>query len=439
MEHKVLRVFGVDTSCVDTLVPLAYRDENTNNVVVNQALQALNHEFGGHSDNNSKITLASFTDSERFANAYRNTPFVRTPGGSTPNMMIAAIRANRRIKGTLMTIYGDGEHSEKIREDYKNSHIEVLPPPSSIPAEMRQPCVTHVLTEPDGGCVRYKYPGTLKDHIRADMITDELIKNIDWAIIQGSTYDSRKLGPEVPDKIIELAWKHGKKRLLTMPTDVKFGAQEAERFQFLIPSSDMISANAAELAAVLKYDPPDSRFAGGTRPPRWDEISGATDAEKAANKLQYIFNHMSDVKGGQEAYITNGGNGTYVIVKGMQKPILVPVAPLEKKAQDIGAGDTFIGTVFAMRNMGATPVEAAIIASHMAAEKIGVNAARHPNPKEALRMRANKYKELHDVLRHNHVISAEIHNKEPRPLQQRNPSFIHHAALSRSNEPRLIQ
>jgi sugar/nucleoside kinase (ribokinase family) len=266
------------------------------------------------------------------------------------------------------------------------------------------------------------------------MFTEDVIKDTDWVVIQGSTYDPKKLGPAVPDKIIELAWKLGKKRLLTMPTDVKFGAQEAERFQFLIPSSDMISANAAELAAVLKQDPPRSLFS------KWSETPGKDDAEKAANKLQYIFNHCSEVTRPQEAYITNGGEGIYVIVKGMQKPIFVPVAPLEKKVQDIGAGDTFLGAVFAARDMGVPPREAAIIGSHVAAAKLGYNAARHPYPKGEILEREKKHADLAAVVHHNHVFSAEMHGREPQPVKPRDHSFVDVALLrSGNNGSRMIQ
>lgn len=303
---------------------------------------------------------------KEFSAALADHPVTFTPGGSAANTLTTLSKLmGGELEANFIGVTGKSAYSQMIKEGLDEASVRLIP--EEIHGEPRpESAVSFVLIYPDGQRTIATYPGNAKDLLKPNMITDELVRDSDVVFVQGSLW--QKLGADFPDRLMDKRWMEGKKLWLAMPTHAKFGEEKADLFQWLIPSADVILSNEEELARIYKTTPDQAL----------QKLQDTFRAHRASDRLEKIGQL-------QVGFITRGEKGAAVVTR--EKIHLIdPVAINPKDIKNtVGAGDTaFAG--FLMGQLRGLPHEiSAQIAMTLAAEKLKINQARLPSPKQALK------------------------------------------------------
>ncbi len=346
----------------------------------NAKLQAMAETLGMKPDGKLSITKDQF-------NALLATAgecgVIITPGGSSANVMATLGKLlEGKVHGDFISATGREEFADQIRTDLKKSNVTLLPkhlnPPEDNTVETAQ---SFVLLYPNGKRSIATYPGNAGKLLKADMITDDMVKNADAMLIQGSLW--QKLDWDFTDKLLDLRAKHKKELWLALPTHAQFGADKKDHFEWLLPSSNVVMANIGELARVTGIV--------GSKVEEKD-ITPAQRAE-ALNILQQAFqehfhdkHHFIDNKQ-QVGFITMGKEGAAVVTYDKIEYVQAAKDP-EGKINTLGAGDTSFAGFLAGHVQGLPPKECAEIAMELAGAKLKVNGPRLRDPQMALHHQA---------------------------------------------------
>ncbi len=324
---------------------------------------------------------AALTDEqfEEFSQAVQGYPVTMLPGGSSSNVLatLSKLFGKDNVNVKFIGVVGDDVYSKGIKSSLKEAGIKLLPDSNTYKNFSPQTAVSYVILLPNGERTIATHTGNAKSILKPDIITDELVKNTDAMLVQGSLW--QKLDPNFADKLLDMRWKHNKELWLALPTHAKFGEEKAEQFQWLVTSANVVLGNDEELARIYHTSP-----------------------DEALVKLQQVFKEHNVLEregrsGGKKpvGFITRGKKGSVVVTEDGIKEILPYPIKVEEIKNTLGAGDTaFAG--FAAGYIKALPNEtSAKIAMALASEKLRYNGPRLENPRESLRKAS---RELSDEL-----------------------------------------
>ena len=227
--NKPLKILSSDILIADEILPLEYKDA-AGKTQKNEELQKLVTEYGYAPGGKYPLTLAQF---KKFREVYDEIAKTQKPqimpGGSSANVLTTVAKMLKDVVVDFIGVSG-GKHDKMIRDaltearvnfiDEKNGHV---PEAATSFVILFPPTVKH----PKGQRAIATYPGNAKDILKSSMIKEEMVKNSDAILVQGSLW--QKLDETKPesgvgfaDKLLDLRWKHGKELWLCMPTQADF-------------------------------------------------------------------------------------------------------------------------------------------------------------------------------------------------------------------------
>jgi sugar/nucleoside kinase (ribokinase family) len=363
-----------------------------------QQIDSLVKEF--HLAPNSKTALTR-EQFERFSELTEGLQMSFVAGGSSANTLtqMSKFLGPDRLKGTFIGIKGQGLYSNIIKRGLDEAGVTLYPKnlPHDVPSP--QSAISFVIVFEDGQRAIATYPGNAKEIITPKYLPDheleEMVKDSDALLVQGSL--RQKLSPEFFDKMLQYRWEHNKELWLCLPTHAKFAEDNADLFQYYVPSVNKLLANDDELALMAKF-----MTAEQHKEWTWTEKNGVTAEEreaatakledarsKAMDRVLDIFQHKSVLRDkpemcqNQTAYITRGKKGAVVINKdGME---FIPVAEFDGKiVNNLGAGDATFAGILSGYMQGLNEKACGELGMFFAREKLQVDAARIPEPRKAL-------------------------------------------------------
>lgn len=390
----VKKVLTSDILIVDTIIQV--KDNPAKQAVIDQLVRTFNLQP------NCKLALTKeqFRD---FSELTEGLKMSYVAGGSSANTLttMCKLLGPERIEGTFIGVNGEGLYSNIIRRGLEEANVKQIP---QLPATVApKSAVSFVIVFEDGQRAIATYPGNAKEIITPHYLPDDELEkqviNTDALLVQGSL--RQKMDPAFFDKLLEYRWKHNKELWLCLPTHAKFAEDNADLFKYYVPSVNKLLANDDELAIMGKCMTAE-QHKEWTR----QEKEGATELERAAattkleearknamHKVLHIFQHQSVLKDkpaicqAQTAYITRGKKGAVIINKeGIE---YIPVAEFNGRiVNNLGAGDSTFAGILSAHIQGMPEKACGEIGMYLAREKLQVDAARIPNPREALELSA---------------------------------------------------
>lgn len=351
----------------DLDTPLAGNDQ------LKSLVEKYNLKLGG------KLILSDEQFAE-FSQAVQGHPITMFPGGSSANMVttLSKLLGKDNVDVQFMGVVGDDDYSKIIKSSLDEAGIKRLPNMANYKDPSPQTAVSYIIHFPDGENTTVTHLGNASSILKPDIITDELFKNTDVLLVQGSLW--QKFDSSFSDKLLDMRWKNNKELWLTLPTNAKFGEENAGRFQYLLSSANMVLGNGNELSRIYHTDP--------------------NKPVDALEKLQKVFQDDVLVREGrsndkeQVAFITLSEKGAAIVTKNDIK--YVPIHTKIDKIESLsGAGDTSFAGFAAGYIKGLPNETSAKIAMALASEKLRYNGPRLENPRESLRKAS---RELSDEL-----------------------------------------
>ncbi len=347
------RILSSDILIIDANIKLAE----------SPAMQALVDKYDLKPGGKFPLDKAKF---DEFSRAMVGSPVTFTPGGSSANTLTTL----RKLLGDDLDVdfygvTGQSSYSNMIRGGLDEAGVKLLP--KELPPEPRsESAFSFVLRYPNGQRTIATYPGNAREVLKSELIQNENVEKSDIIFVQGSLW--QKLDEDFANKLLRLRWEQDKELWLAMPTHTKFGEERADQFQYLIPSANLVLGNDEELARVYKTTPED-----------------ALAKLQATFKDNDAFTPAGKKKPKQVGFITMGKDGAAVVTE--DEIIRVPMADINTSEvkNTVGAGDTaFAG--FALGYLKGLSHEAsAKMAMVLAGEKVKINTARLPDPKQTLK------------------------------------------------------
>lgn len=310
------------------------------------------------------------------------------PGGSSANMLVTLIKLLGRdnVHVNYFGVVGNDEYVKVAQKSLTDVGITLLPNPSTYQDKNPQSARSFVLQYPEGGSTTITYPGNARDILKPEMITDDIIKKSNVVFALGSVW--QRFAEGFADRLVTQRWNHrhdnsngdnkdngngnNKKELwIALPTNAKFGEDNAKGFQFILPSTDLTFSNIKELSGVYKANP--------------------EKPDVALKALQQTFINgqegmkQEDHPKRQVAFITLSEKGAVGATK--DGIVHVPVREIKKEeiVNEVGAGDTSFAGFAAGYINGLPHAISAEIAMALANQKLRVNKARLDDPRAALR------------------------------------------------------
>ncbi|MEK6746094.1 MAG: carbohydrate kinase family protein [Pseudomonadota bacterium] len=297
------------------------------------------------------------------------------PGGSSANVLVtlSKLLGKGKLNTKYLGIAGDDEYTEKAKTSFNEAGVELFPDPKTYQnnAPNPQSARSFVLLYEDGRRTIVTHPGNAKSILKPYHITDDMVKDSDVVFVQGSLW--QKFDEKFPDKLVTQRWdnKHDKKELwLALPTHAKFGEENAKKFQWLIPSANLILGNMEELARIYQV---------------------SHNNPEALKKLQQTFNNEQHVlrdngyTKGQVAFITLEDQGAAIVTKDKIEFVNTRDIKPEEIINTLGAGDTAFAGFAAGYLKGLPHQTSAEIAMALANQKLRHNGPRLNDPQEALK------------------------------------------------------
>ena len=312
MADKKYDVFGVGNAIVDILAQ-----------VEDSAIDDLQLNKGG-------MALMTTSQQGDVLDKIHQSQLTFASGGSAANTMVSIVQSG-----------GTGVYSGKVANDANGSFyikgmqeegIDFYIPPVDHPDELTGSCV--VLTTPDAERTMCTHLGISTELMKEDLNFD-LLEQSKCSYIEGYLWDA-----EAPRAACVATFEESKKRGITTAFSFsdpflidRFGAQ----FKDVVHDyCDIVFCNADEARMFL----------------------GAESIEECAEKLGGICDLV---------FITDGGNGCYVIEKGA----VAQVGGFDVKAIDtVGAGDAFAGGVLYGITNGLTTLDSAKWGNYFAAQVV---------------------------------------------------------------------
>ena len=331
------------------------------------------------------------------------------PGGSSANVLVTLSKLLGRDKFNIkyLGIAGSDEYSDKVKKSFKEVGIELLPDAKSYRDHDQKPqsATSFVLMYPNGQRTIVTHPGNARNILKSDMVTEDMIKNSDVVFMQGSLWE--RFDHDFVNKLTDLRFKNQKELWLALPTHAKFGEENANLFQFIIPSANVILGNKEELDRIYKNS---------------QEVDGDLHRD-SIHALRDVLEKSKDFfkeKGWKSyrqpvALITNDTNPAYIITgsgnpsedyltRGITK---IDVKKIEDKdiVNKLGAGDTSFAGFLTGLIKNRTNAEAAELAMLMAGEKVREEGPRLVDPRGTLRKATNMRRIPEDLA--NSVLNSE--------------------------------
>lgn len=331
----------------------------------NEKLQALVEKYQITTAGSGKKALSK-EQFDEISRAVEGHPITIQPGGSSANVLTTLSKLLPEVDVQLIGVTGGSMYSSMIRQSLAEAGVTLLP--ETLPEGKPSPktAVSYVIMFPNGKRAIVTYPGNAKDILTPDIITDDLVRQSDVLLVQGSLW--QKLHWGFADKLLDLRWKHHKELWLALPTHAEFGEEKAGHFQWLLTSANVVMGNEEELARIYHTSP-----------------------QAALSCLQNTFRHhkVLEREGRQRrkpvGFITRGKEGAAIVTEdGIE---YVKPARIEKEeiVNELGAGDTAFSGFAAGYLKGLPHHHSAQLAMTLAAEKLKINGARLPDPGRALR------------------------------------------------------
>ncbi len=317
------------------------------------------------------------------------------PGGSSANTTTTLnnLLGPERVDATFLGVAGEGTYSNIIRKSLRDSRVKLIPHTLPAGSPSPQTAVSFVVVFDDGQRAIATYPGNAKDIIKKNMITDEMVKDCDALLVQGSLW--QKLDRDVANELLIKRWAQNKELFLCLPTHAKFGEENADIFQYFMPSANLVLANDDELAITCKTMTAAEKELwttqkkdGTVEEKRAAEINLEAARLSAREIVRDQFANISalperpEMNQKQVAFVTRGEKGISVITKdGIED---IPAAEIDKITNTLGAGDTCFAGIIAGHIQGLSNKQCAEMGGYLAREKLSANGARLANPRASL-------------------------------------------------------
>ncbi len=303
-----------------------------------------------------------------FSKAVQGHPITMFPGGSSANTVVtlSKLLGKDKVDVQFVGVVGDGVYSKIIKSSLDEVGIKLLPDKDDYKGFSPQTAVSYIIHLPDGENTTVTHLGNAKSILKPDIITDEMVKNTDVLLVQGSLW--QKMDWNFADRLLDMRWKNNKELWLALPTNAKFGNDNAKHFQYLITSSNVVLGNDKELARIYQTTP-----------------------DEALKHLQQAFKeHKVLEREGRNrnrkpvGFITRSEKGAAIVTEdGIE--YIPPHAKIDKIESLSGAGDTSFAGFAAGYIQGLPDKTSAQIAMALASEKLRHNGPRLDNPRESLR------------------------------------------------------
>lgn len=347
----------------------------------NEELKQIVKEYGLESGGKRALAPEQFKKVSEVVKRIMARPNNRVaiePGGSSANVLVTMnkLLGNGKADVDFLGVVGNDSNSEIIKASLEDGGINLLP--KDYKHKDPQAAISYVITPPGGERTIITYPGNAREILKPDIITDNMVKSSDVIFVQGSLW--QKLDENFADKLLDLRWNHKKQLWLALPTHAKFGEENANKFQWLVTSANLILGNIEELSRIYKTDPENPVL--------------------ALDKLRKTFiDHEHVLKGHgydkpQVAFITLGSKGSAIVTKGGIQYISPRHINSEEIVNTLGAGDTAFAGFAAGYLKGLNNEVSAEIAMALANQKLRHNGARLDDPQAALRKASPKLASL---------------------------------------------
>lgn len=280
------------------------------------------------------------------------------PGGSTSNVFRtkAKLLGKDNVDLTFVTALGVEEHAKLILDALKELGIKVITQEDGVHVDT---AYSYVPKWADRDRSTMTNRGNAKEVITKKLFPEELIEGIDSIVMQGSAaakfasgedYDG-KSESELIDHVLVLRAKFDKQLVLALPTT----AFQPKYFEYLVCSADIVTSNVKELGYLFHIeldDEPESED------PELEKKTAKRDAqvekillrfEELQKKSTHVLeNNLLTKHDKQVAFITDGGNGCYVMRDGKPREHVKACAvEMTEDGCSLGCGDTFVGAITA--------------------------------------------------------------------------------------------
>lgn len=434
-----LRILTADTLITDCMV----KEEDTG---------GLAQKYHGQGkllpDGKMQITRGEF---EAFNEAIDGRFETKAPGGSSFNTTVTLSRLlGNRVAVQFMGVLGLDEDSIRIAKTLEEAHIKLLPLSNNHDqfAQPPEAASSIVVMYPDRRRATATYPGTAKQYLVSDMVTEKRVQDCDVVFLQGSLWqkldetfpvpnghaEDRKLG--FADMLMKQRWLQGKDLWFALPTQSDYGtikrthSEKAAHFRHVMAESNVILGNSEELARAYTYDDEyktilriiDERgIAGDLKESKdnpdpvarllergklteeevksYDFMNRSVQAETAYQRLRNMLaqqpllaasrdenHHEGAWKGNtdQMAFITCGRQGSVVVTAAGIERFAATSIDPSEIVNTVGAGDTAFAGFLAGYASHLPPAGCARIAAEMAGAKLRHNGATLPDPQKVL-------------------------------------------------------
>ncbi len=316
------------------------------------------------------------------------------PGGSSANVLVtlSKLLGKGKLNVKYFGVVGDDEYTDIVKRSLKEAGIELVPDPETYKNQKPETARSFILMYPDGARTIATYPGNARDILKADMVTEDMVKKSDVIFILGSAWERFDHG--FVNKITDMRFKNQKELWLALPTHAEFGKENGELFRYIIPSANVILGNKGELERI--YENELEKINNGSDK-KVDAIHALRDL---LEKRKYLFDSEGWKSYRQPvALITDDIEPAYIITgvgdpneddstRGITK---IDTKKVESRnvVSTLGAGDTSFAGFLAGLAKNRTNEESAELAMTLAGEKVRNFGPRLKHPRASLHTAAN--------------------------------------------------
>jgi len=286
-------------------------------------------------------------------------PVTFAPGGSSANTFTTYARATRS-NGLFLGVAGTDGSGQQIYQSLTDSGLLLLPTRLHLSETVKTAhsfSFRHTDVNGKENTSYAVYRGNVKDLIAPDDITCEMIDSVDAVFMSGSMR-GEKMSQAVFDKALSLRWDLGKDFWFSPHTEEKVAIASADVFQWLIRSANRTTASVKEISWTLLPDVETKKIS----------VEQTLMALKYVFEERYLENRGRAKQHEQIGFITDGGNGAYVVTADDIKH--APVAKTAKKLSAGGGGDAAAAGGHAALDVGLSPFDALLAGQEFSAAKI---------------------------------------------------------------------
>jgi sugar/nucleoside kinase (ribokinase family) len=387
MDTKPTNILSVDLLICDAKVQK--KDAPVLNDLIADYAKDHAHEFAVKSDGKYTLSKEEF---EKWEAALEGNEHVKySMGGSAANTL-ASLKKLRGDKVNINFIggFGNDKYGAVIEDAMQATGFRLIP--SSGPIEGLDTTVSFVVNDGSERQI-FTYRGNSSEKIPQLVNPAEAVALSDIIMLPASAWDNSKYGKVFLDELASERFRQQKELWVSLPTSPKVGEEERQRFKYVLPSANIILANADELMRTSNEDSLDEALG---------ELAGAFKPELLK---RYVFPETQQV-----GFITDSYNPSWVVENHQSTRVSSIEVDEESIASKLGAGDAaFAGFLYATmeqrdqvaaglrKNIDSTL--SAQIGGALATETMFVPQARLEDPAGALARRryASLMGQLHPV------------------------------------------